>query len=135
MSIWKLICYWIGLRPDPGPRYYKFSESTNITLKTLAEHERRPEHQLAQDIIAAGLSHYYSPEESRKKWDTLSARQKDVAALVCLGYTNAEVATRLVVSPETVKTHLSQVLRKFEVMSRYQLRDMLSEWNFSAWEK
>lgn len=123
------------MRPDPGPRYYKFSESTNITLKTLAEHERRPEHQLAQDIIAAGLSHYYAPEESRKKWDTLSARQKDVAALVCLGYTNAEVATRLVVSPETVKTHLSQVLRKFEVMSRYQLRDMLSEWNFSAWEK
>jgi DNA-binding CsgD family transcriptional regulator len=135
MSIWQRLMYWIGLRDDPGTRYYKLTESMQVTLTTLARHERRPEHKIAQDLISAGLDHYNSSAEIWKKWESLSARQKDVTALVCLGHTNAQIAARLFVSPETVKTHLSQALRKFEVMSRYQLRDILSDWDFNAWEK
>jgi len=135
MSILKLILYWIGLRPDPGPRYYKLSESTQVTLKTLSEHERRPADQLAQDLIAAGLTRYHSPDEVLKKWESLSPRQQDMAAFVCLGYTNRQIAMLLTLSPETVKTHMTKVFQKFEVMSRQELRDMLSGWNFSQWEK
>jgi len=135
MSIWKLICYWIGLRSDPGPRYFKFSESTQVTLKTLAEHEERPLHKFAQDLIAAGLSQYYSVDEHVKKWETLSARERDVAALICLGYTNQEICSRLVIAPGTVKTHITNILRKFQLASRYELRNLLAEWDFSAWEK
>ena len=134
MSIWKLLCYWIGLRSDPGPRYYKFSESTQVTLKTLAEHEERPEQKLAENLIVAGLSQYYSTDELFKKWETLSPRERDVAALICLGYTNQGIYERLVIAPGTVKTHVTNVLRKFQVMSRYQLRNILAEWDFSAWE-
>src|SRR6266545_5832346 len=135
MSIWHTLLYWIGLRSDPGPRCYKLSESMQVTLKTLSDHDGRPEPELAQDLIAAGLTHYYSPGEVLKKWESLSSRQQDVTALVCLGYTNRQIAALLTVSPETVKTHLAKVFQKFEVMSRHQLRDMFSDWNFSAWEK
>jgi DNA-binding CsgD family transcriptional regulator len=135
MSIWKLICYWIGLRADPGPRYFKFSDSTQVTLKTLAEHEGRPEHKLAQDLIAAGLSQYYSIDEHMEKWETLSARERDVAALICLGYTNQQIGERLFIAPGTVKTHITNVLRKFQLTSRYELRNLLSAWDFSAWKK
>ena len=135
MSIWKLICYWIGLRSDPGPRYYKFSESTQVTLKTLAEHDGRPAHKLAQDLIAAGLSQYYSVDELMKKWETLSARERDVAALICLGYSNQQICERLAIAPGTVKTHITNLLRKFRLHSRYELRNLLSGWDFSAWEK
>jgi DNA-binding CsgD family transcriptional regulator len=135
MSIWKLICYWIGLRSDPGPRYYKFSESTQVTLKTLAEHDGRPSHKLAQDLVAAGLSQYYSIDELMKKWETLSARERDVAALICLGYSNQEICERLVIAPGTVKTHITNLLRKFQLNSRYELRNLLAGWDFSAWEK
>jgi len=135
MSIWKLICYWIGLRSDPGPRYYKFSESTQVTLKTLSEHEGLPEHKLAQNLIAAGLSEYYSTDELMQKWEILSARERDVAALICLGYSNQEIAVRLVITTGTVKTHITNLLRKFQLDSRYELRNLLAEWDFSAWEK
>ena len=135
MSIWKLIWYWIGLRSDPGPRYYKFSESTQVTLKTLSEHEGLPEHKLAQNLIAAGLSEYYSTDELMQKWETLSAREMDVAALICLGYSNQELAVRLVITTGTVKTHITNILRKFQLDSRYELRNLLSHWDFSAWEK
>ena len=122
------------MRSDPGPRYYKFSESTQVTLKTLAEHEERPEQKLAENLIVAGLSQYYSTDELFKKWETLSPRERDVAALICLGYTNQGIYERLVIAPGTVKTHVTNVLRKFQVMSRYQLRNILAEWDFSAWE-
>ena len=123
------------MRSDPGPRYYKFSESTQVTLKTLAEHEDKPPHKLAQDLIAAGLSQYYSVDELMKKWEALSARERDVAALICLGYTNEQIAERLVIALGTVKTHVSNILRKFRLSSRHELRNLLSEWDFSEWEK
>jgi len=135
MSIWKLICYWIGLRSDPGPRYYKFSESTQVTLKTLSEHEGLPEHKLAQNLIASGLSQYYSTDELMQKWETLSARERDVAALVCLGYSNQEIAERLVITTGTVKTHITNILSKLQLTSRYELRNLFEGWDFSAWEK
>lgn len=132
MSIWKLICYWIGLRSDLGPRYYKFSESTQVTLKILAAHEGRPSHKLAQDLIAAGLSQYYMVDELWKKWESLSARERDVAALICLGYANREICERLVIAQGTVKTHITNIFRKFQLSNRYELRNLLAERDFSA---
>lgn len=135
MSIWQRIMYWIGLRSDPGPRYYKFSENLQVTLKTLSQHDGRPEPELAQDLIATGLSHYYSTDEFWRKWESLSPRERDVAALICLGYTNQEICRRLNIALGTVKTHITNIFRKFEVNSRYELRYLLSQWDFSAWEK
>ena len=58
MSIWKRLLYWIGLRPNPGPRYFEISESLQVTLSTLAEREGRPEEEFAQELLAAGLTEY-----------------------------------------------------------------------------
>jgi DNA-binding CsgD family transcriptional regulator len=68
-----------------------------------------------------------------EKWETLSARERDVAALICLGYTNELIAERLVIAPNTVKTHVTNVLRKFQVSSRYEIQNIFAEWDFSAW--
>jgi DNA-binding CsgD family transcriptional regulator len=133
MSIWKRLLYLIGLRPNPGPRYYEFSESLQVTLATLAEHEGRPEHELAQELMAAGLTEYYSVDEVFKKWETLTPREQEVAALVCLGYTNRQAAARMGITPATVKFHLHNVLEKYGIESRSQLRQLLQSWDFSAW--
>ncbi len=135
MSIWSRLLYWIGLRSTPDSRYYEVSENLHVTLSTLASHEGRPEHELAQDLIAAGLTQYYSTDELFKKWESLTPRERDVAALACLGYTNRQIAAHLSISPETVKTHLKNLLSKFQLHSRAELRLMLSNWDFSAWEK
>ena len=115
MSIWQRLLYWIGLRPNPGPRYFEISESLQVTLSTLAEREGRPEEQFAQELLAAGLTEYYTLDELWKKWESLTPREKEVAALVCLGHTNRQAAARMGVTPATVKFHLHNVLEKVEL--------------------
>lgn len=134
MSIWQRFLYLIGLRPNPGPRYFEISESLQVTLSTLAEHEGRPEHEFANELLAAGLTQYFSVEEVWQKWEKLTPREQEVAALVCLGYTNRQAAVRLNVTPETIKFHVHNILEKFGLYSRSQLRQLLADWNFDAWK-
>jgi DNA-binding NarL/FixJ family response regulator len=44
------------------------------------------------------------------------------------------MATRLVLSQETVKTHVRNVLQKFKLRNRSELRYALADWDFGAWE-
>ena len=133
MSIWERVLRLIGLRPKSSPRTYELSESMQTTLATLAEHEGRPEHVFLQDLLAAGLTQYYAVDEVLPKWSALSPREQEVAALACLGFTNRQIAGRLGISPETVKTHIRNALVKFGVRNRTELRLLLKEWDFSAW--
>lgn len=47
-----------------------------------------------------------------------TTRQWDVATLVTQGLTNKEIAERLEISPETVKSHLVKVMLKLQVQRR-----------------
>ena len=40
--------------------------------------------------------------------------------MIAQGHTNAEVAERLVISPKTVRTHISNILSKLQVADRAQ---------------
>ena len=137
MSIWDRLLYLIGKRSTPDPRTYhlKLSDSLQVTLSTLAQDEGRPEHELIPELLNAGLHQYTANERLWNKWESLSPREKDVAALVCLGYTNREIAVRLSISPETVKSRMHTILRKFHIHKRAELRVMLAHWDFSAWQK
>ena len=51
----------------------------------------------------------------------LTPREREVLALVAKGFTNAEIAERLVVSPATAKTHVSRTMVKLQVSDRAKL--------------
>ncbi len=53
--------------------------------------------------------------------DRLSAREREVMRLIARGYSYREVAGELFISVKTVETHVSAVLRKLQLSSRYEL--------------
>jgi ATP/maltotriose-dependent transcriptional regulator MalT len=48
----------------------------------------------------------------------LSQRERDILSLVAEGFQNAEIGSRLFISPKTVKTHLQNIFKKLGVKSR-----------------
>ena len=54
-------------------------------------------------------------------WESLTATENRIAALVRDGLTNREIGTRLFVSPRTVQTHVSHILQKTGLRSRVEI--------------
>jgi DNA-binding NarL/FixJ family response regulator len=64
------------------------------------------------------------PEPSHRiptQLEWLTARERDVLALVAAGLNNGEIAAQLVISPATARTHVSRAMRKLHAHDRAQL--------------
>ena len=53
--------------------------------------------------------------------DQLTTREREVLRYIARGYAYKEIARRLEISVKTVETHVSAVLRKLQLSSRYEL--------------
>ena len=69
------------------------------------------------------LSPVASPRQraARQRLDDLSPREREVADLVAQGLTNAEIARRLVLAPDSVKKNVTRILTKLDLRDRVQL--------------
>lgn len=131
---------WYRLRhvltpADNGHLTFKMDVEHLRELRGLAKQEGVPVEQLAAELLVFALGHRQLAEANLTHWRTLSPREQQVAALICLNCTNRQIAARLVISPETVKTHVRNILHKFGLHSKVEMRQALADWDFSAWEE
>lgn len=68
-----------------------------------------------------------APEIADPELDQLTAREREVLRQIARGYTYKQVASRLSISVKTVETHVSAVLRKLQLSSRYELARWASD--------
>lgn len=102
-------------------------------IKEVSTTDGRGEEDICQELIGDLLAKRETNRALKSNWDTLSVREQQVAALACLGQTNRQISARLIISEDTVKTHIRNVTIKFGLRSKVELRTALSGWDFSDW--
>jgi DNA-binding CsgD family transcriptional regulator len=125
----------LGLTRTERPRKYALDASIQPVLESLAEHQQRSPDEVASNLVQEAISRHQLDSELWRRWQSLSPREQQVAALTCLNYTNPQIAAKLGVAVETVRTHTRNVQIKFNVSSKADLRVLLSDWDFGAFEQ
>lgn len=65
----------------------------------------------------------------------LTKKEREVAELICLGYTNGDIAKLLFISEHTVKDHTKKIYPKAGVHSRMELAAAVSKWKAAETEQ
>lgn len=112
------------LELDPANAHY---------LRQIAASTNTSRQQVAQDLLTDALLDRQVAEAHLKRWRQLTPRQQQVAALACLNFTNRQIAARLKLSPQTIKAHMRNLLHRFSLHSKAELRQALADWDFSEW--
>jgi RNA polymerase sigma factor (sigma-70 family) len=94
-------------------------------LRRAAHAQDQPTEQLAASLLARGLEQEALRARIEVVLETLTPREREVALLASRGLTNRQIASTLVISPETVKTHIRHGLAKFGLNSKFELRLLL----------
>jgi DNA-binding NarL/FixJ family response regulator len=90
MSWLERLLHALGLRAVPRLSFH--AEQTLLdSLQELAVAEQRPAEQVMADLLAQGLARRHSAQIHFQRWQSLSPREQQVAALVCLNYTNRQI--------------------------------------------
>jgi DNA-binding NarL/FixJ family response regulator len=98
-----------------------------------ATQEKRNLEKYASDSPAVSLPYDPNKDPLYQRWLSLSPRDQDIIALICLGYTNDQMAHRLGISAQTIKSYVQTVFNKLALRSKTEIRLTFFGWDFSSW--
>jgi DNA-binding CsgD family transcriptional regulator len=104
-------------------------------LASLSSSTQRDIEQTAHELLHTAVTNRLADATYLQLWQELTRREKQTAALVCLGFTNQEIAARMIISVNTVKTHIRSIFSKFGINSKHELQAILSGWDFTEWSE
>ncbi len=96
---------------DSGAKGYVLKEAPHETLVRAIEKVAAGEGYIDPALMPAFLS-------GRDKDDMLTTREREILQLLADGMSNSDVASRLFISQETVKSHVRHILAKLEADTR-----------------
>ena len=135
MSLLYRLLTHLGLFRESAAHHYEQVESFRSLIAELAQQEQRSEEEIHDGLLATALAQRNSSQDLWNCWQSLSPREQEVTALTCLGYTNNQIAFRLGISNTTIKTHIRNILIKFHLHSKGELRITLQDWDFRKWDQ
>lgn len=86
-------------------------------IETVAATGRSIAPDLVTEVLAVLLSTPVGPSDEELKLRTLSARESEVLSHLLAGLARPEIAERMFISPNTVRSHVGNILRKLGVGS------------------
>jgi DNA-binding NarL/FixJ family response regulator len=101
----------LGRGFESGAKGYVLKEAPHETLLRAIEKVASGEGYVDPALMPAFLT-------GRDKDDMLTGREREILQLLADGMSNADVATQLFISQETVKSHVRHILAKLEADTR-----------------
>jgi DNA-binding NarL/FixJ family response regulator len=112
-----------GLRAGASGVIPKNAQPTQLVraIEALADGDALLSPGLTRRLIDEFAAHVPPARPDRELLDELTAREREIVALVAGGLSNGEIAEKLVVSPATARTHVSRAMVKLRARDRAKL--------------
>ncbi|MFQ5419699.1 MAG: response regulator transcription factor [Anaerolineae bacterium] len=117
----------------PARPFVTIPAKLHASLAQMAAREQKSAAQIAEELLQQAVHERQTAVAHLRLWQGLTPREKQTAALACLGCTNHEIADQMIISPNTVKSHIRSILSKFNVNSKAELQAVLAGWDFTPW--
>jgi DNA-binding CsgD family transcriptional regulator len=132
MSIHNLFREILGVS-QPAASLVQLRPELLTAVEEIAARDGRSVGEVANDMIHFALREDRIAERNIQTWQELTPREKELTALIWLGLTNPQIAQRLSISQNTVKTHIRNILAKFNANGKEALREKLYGLDLSDW--
>ena len=132
MSIQNKFREILGIGNNPAA-FVQLRSELIPAIEKIAARDGRTISEITNDMIHFALHEDHVAQSSLQTWQQLTPREREITALIWLGLTNPQIAQRLLISPNTVKTHIKNILNKFDVHSKKSLADLLAGLDLSDW--
>ena len=103
-------------------------------LRAAARAQDQTTGEFITELLARGLNHEVQRARVQAILEDLTPRERQVVWMTGRGQTNRQIGEALVISPETVKTHLRHALGKLGLRSKTELRLLLLDLGIRWWE-
>lgn len=107
-----------------GAKGYLLKESTVDELTSAVREVMKGRHYLSAALSQRAIESYIKQTETdavADPYEQLSTREREVLHMVVRGYTGADIAKRLFISPRTVEAHRANLMRKLSLRNHSQL--------------
>lgn len=103
-----------------GANGYCSKDASPDRLLRSIRHVLAGQYVLGQRVLSAVEAQQMTGQIEEGEEDILSPREREILQYVALGYSNKAIAERLGISEQTVKNHMTAVLRKLDLSDRTQ---------------